>query len=241
MTPDDLPLPRFLDPLLDYLADALPPPLYWFLLNFVSHGMAVVAALFSLLSSLASTNPLNWDAQTVLPPLISLLMAYLALVSLYRTTSWMIRTSLWFIKWGTIFGALMAGVGWYMGNAGNGVGNRGIVTTLGGYVLNMIAGQNQDSQGEPRAARPKGQSSRSQRKTTKPKAQESFDRHREYRREGGQMSDAQKIMEDIASATEKVLKESGWLNVAKSVWESSFGQGSREDGEEGRFQRSRSR
>src|SRR6267154_831419 len=96
----DITLPAFLDPLLDFFAEQLPPPLYSFLISLLSHSLALFTALVSLISSLVSSKPWEWDAQTIIPPLITFLAAYLALVSLYRTTSWMVRTSFWFIKWG---------------------------------------------------------------------------------------------------------------------------------------------
>ncbi|KAK0476605.1 hypothetical protein IW261DRAFT_1421358 [Armillaria novae-zelandiae] len=82
----------------------------------LSHCLAFCTAFYTLVGGLASTNPLQWDAQTVLPPLIAVFSAYFALLSLYRTTSWMLRTSFWFIKWGTIVAALIAASGWVLGS-----------------------------------------------------------------------------------------------------------------------------
>ncbi|KAH7926691.1 hypothetical protein BV22DRAFT_986085, partial [Leucogyrophana mollusca] len=175
MDPSDIPLPAFLDPLLDYLADQLPPPLYNFLLTFLSHVLALLTALVSLVASLISSKPWEWDAQTVLPPLITFLAAYLALVSLYRTTSWMFRTCLWFIKWGTIFGALTAGAGWYMGNQG---GGRGIVTSLGGILLDMLNGQGQNAPGGTRA--PPQTRTKTETQKKRPKTWESFEKHQQW-------------------------------------------------------------
>ncbi|KIN96186.1 hypothetical protein M404DRAFT_67400, partial [Pisolithus tinctorius Marx 270] len=106
----------FLDPLLDFLSDQLPPPLYTFLLSFLSHIITLLTALISLIQSLIAAKPWEWDPQTIIPPLISILAAYLALHSLYRTTGWIFRTVLWFVKWGTILAAVSAGMGWYMAN-----------------------------------------------------------------------------------------------------------------------------
>ncbi|KAH7915207.1 hypothetical protein BJ138DRAFT_1142257 [Hygrophoropsis aurantiaca] len=217
LDPSDIPLPAFLDPLLDYLADQLPPPLYTFLLKFLSSALAVVTALVSVVASLISTNPSEWNVQTILPPLITFFAAYLALVSLYRTTSWMIRTSLWFIKWGTIFGALTAGAGWYMGTQN---GGRGIVTTMGGVLLDMLNGQGQNAAGGTRA--PPAARTKTQTQNKRPKAWESFEKHRvwQYEEDAGsaqERNDAQKIMSEIGAAANRILAEGGWWDTAKSM------------------------
>ncbi|EEB98901.1 hypothetical protein MPER_01509 [Moniliophthora perniciosa FA553] len=135
ITPADIPLPAFLDPLLDYLSDNLPPPIYSFIITFASHSLALISALSSLFSTLLRTNPSQWDAQTILPPLIAFLTAYLALVSVYRTTTWMVRTSFWFIKWGTILAVLFGGMGWIMGSGGNAVGGPVVTSSLASLIF----------------------------------------------------------------------------------------------------------
>ncbi|TFK44553.1 hypothetical protein BDQ12DRAFT_673200 [Crucibulum laeve] len=234
MFPFEGDIPALFDPVLDYLSETLPSPLYSFLINLVSHCMTLFAALFNLFTSLISTNPLQWDAQTVLPPLISVLAAYLALASLYRTTSWMIRTSVWFIKWGTIIGALTAGAGWYMGSTqGNGVGGYGIVSSIGGLLLDMINGKGQNAAGGSRANSqsriPRSRSSRS--KTTsqkKPKPWDTFESHRQWqyqeRAQGnGDATDIQKIINDIVETATNLFGETSWWGSAKSVFDGATG------------------
>ncbi|KAG1760505.1 hypothetical protein EDD22DRAFT_74944 [Suillus occidentalis] len=221
MDPADIPLPAFLDPLLSFLADQLPPPLYSFLLSFLSHSLALFTALISLISSLIASKPWQWDAQTVIPPLISVLAAYLALVSLYRTTSWMVRTSIWFIKWGTILGALTAGMGWYMGqNAG--VGNASIVSSLGGFIWDVLNGQAQSTPGTQRSSR--SPRTRTQHKSNdRPRSWESFEKHKQWqyqeRDENRDGNDAQKIMANIAKAANRLLVEGGWWDVARGIFD----------------------
>src|SRR6202021_3409610 len=133
----DVPLPAFLEPMLDQIRSAIPPPLYALLLRLVSQALEFIATLFAFIVPLLSTKPWEWDAQTLLPPVIRLLTAYLAIVSLYRTTAWMIRTSLWFVKWGGIVILLIAGIGWAVGTA-NSVGITGagdIASIFGGAVF----------------------------------------------------------------------------------------------------------
>ncbi|KIK98647.1 hypothetical protein PAXRUDRAFT_31028 [Paxillus rubicundulus Ve08.2h10] len=214
MDPSDIPLPPFLDPVLDYLSERLPPELYSFLSSFFSHSLALFTAFISLVSSLIASKPWEWDAQTILPPLISFLAAYLALVSLYRTTSWMFRTTFWFIKWGTIFGVLAAGAGWYMGNQGASGGETGLASTLGTIVLNMLNGD----QGAAGARRPP--SSRDQ--ENRPKPWESFEKPRqrpyqEGNREGE--NEAQQIMSDIMVAANRLLVGGGWWDTARSIFD----------------------
>ncbi|KAF8972922.1 hypothetical protein BDZ97DRAFT_1613171, partial [Flammula alnicola] len=116
-------LPAVLDPLLEYLSANLPPSLYSFVVKLLSHSFAAVSACASLGASLLSNAPGDWNAQTLLPPIITILAAYLALSSLYRTTSWLLRLIFWFMKWGTLLGIFIGGVGYLMGNAGgNAVG-----------------------------------------------------------------------------------------------------------------------
>lgn len=221
MDPGDIPLPAFLDPLLGFLADQLPPPLYSFLLSFLAHSLALFTALISLISSLIASKPWQWDAQTIIPPLISVLAAYLALVSLYRTTSWMVRTSIWFIKWGTILGALTAGMGWYMGqNAG--VGNASIVSSLGGFIWDVLNGQAQSTPSTQRSSR--SPRTRTQHKSNdRPKSWESFEKHKQWQyqeRDGNQDgNDAQKIMANIAKAANRLLVEGGWWDVARGIFD----------------------
>ncbi|KII92494.1 hypothetical protein PLICRDRAFT_37265 [Plicaturopsis crispa FD-325 SS-3] len=228
ISPADIPLPQFLDPVLDYLSANLPPSLYSFLLTLLSHALALFTALFNLLISLASSHPSEWDLQTVLPPLISFLAAYLALVSLYRTTSWMFRTAVFFVKWGTIIAALAAGAGWYMGtNGGNGVGRGaggGLASGLGGLFMDMMNGQGQNN---PRA---RSQSSRTREKP-RPKPWESFQTHQDWQYqenddvdEGG--NGAQKILGDLMG----VMREGGWWEAAKSFVDAHTGPDDREDG-----------
>lgn len=195
-------LPAFLDPLLDYLHSVLPPPLDDILTTVISHGFTLARSLFSLGVQLFSSDPSTWDAQTILPALISVLAAYLALLSVYRTTRWMISTSLWFVKWGSILGALFAGTGYFMGNAnagerargqgplaglanlgfgnvGQGAGG-GIARAVGGMVWDAMNGH-QDSNTRTRARSREGAAANAGKRKGKPGAKDSFRTHEEFR------------------------------------------------------------
>lgn len=216
-------LPEFLGSLLSYLSDVLPPPLYSFLIDLVSHCLAFITALVTLFSSLLSTHPSHWDAQNVLPPLITVVVAYLGLVAFYRTTSWMFRTTIWFIKWGAILGVLAAGAGWVAGHSGSGVGAYSALSEIGRFLVGTVTRSVENESGSSR--------SRSQRTNPgsspkKPKAWESFQRHREWRyqvhHEGrAQDPDTRELMNDIFNAAGKVLKESGWWGIREGTSEGS--------------------
>ncbi|KAJ6558548.1 hypothetical protein DFH09DRAFT_533760 [Mycena vulgaris] len=220
VTPADLPLPAFLDPLLAYLSENLPAPVYSFLITLLSHSLALCTALYAVFLSLMSTHPLQWDAQTVLPPLIALLTSYLAIVSLYRTTSWMFRTSLWFIKWGTIVGGLVAASSWLLlQQDGNALAGRGIVAGVGSLLLNLLNGEGRNAAGRTRSqsAKPAKKAKSRQRK---PKPWDSFDRHREwqFQENGGEANDGvQDVLGNIMDAAGKVVRDSGWWEAAKGI------------------------
>ncbi len=57
-----------LEPILSFLKEQLPPPVYSFIISMLSHCLAFCTAFYTLVGGLASTNPLQWNAQTVLPP-----------------------------------------------------------------------------------------------------------------------------------------------------------------------------
>ncbi|KAG1870106.1 hypothetical protein DFJ58DRAFT_764662 [Suillus subalutaceus] len=229
MDPADIPLPAFLDPLLGFLADQLPPPLYSFLLSFLAHSLALFTALLSLISSLIASKPWQWDAQTIIPPLISFLAAYLALVSLYRTTSWMIRTSIWFIKWGTILGALAAGLGWYMGQSAG--GNTSIISSLGGFIWDVL---NEPAQSTPGNQR----SSRSPKTRTQHKSNDRPKSERDGNQEG---NDAQNIMSNIAKAANRLLAEGGWWDVARGIFDGPSSENKATNSDNDRTKKSQSR
>lgn len=235
MDAPEIHLPAFLEPIFDYLSSALPPPLYSALLTIFTHLWALITSLFTLVTLLISSTPSTWDAQTILPPLITLLMAYLALISFYRTTGWILRTGFWFAKWGSIFALLTAGAGYFMGNAhANGGQNglfdgRGLIPTIGGFVLDLINGQGQNAAGGNRQRRPYSHSNsqstystssraRKSKPQERPKAWESWDRHHEWQYQenpGPDGADVQNVIGDILGAAGSVIRESGWWEAAK--------------------------
>lgn len=220
--PSSVPLPPILDPVLSYLSSVLPPPVYSALLTLLSHSLALITALYSLTATLFQSRPWEWDAQTIIPPLISVLAAYLAILSLYRTTSWMFRTSVWFMKWGSIIAALVAGAGWVAGNAGGagvggqGGGGGGMMNFLGGLVLDALNGQGQNAAGGTRS-RPR---TRSQTRS-RPKPWDSFQQHRDwqYQENNDNANQGTPLVQEIIEGVVGVAERGGWLNAAKRAYD----------------------
>jgi len=205
-----VPLPAFLDPLLDYLAQHVPSPVYDVLITALSHLLAIVTSIVTLGQAVLTSNGMKLDAQTVIPPLISLLAAYLALLSLYRTTSWMFRTAFWVAKWGAIAGIMWNGYSWMTGQSAGGA--------LGRLALNML-GLN--------GGRPAGQQSttyrtdRERARAARPRPWESFDSHRTWQEEQDEagrredLGEAGRVIEDIVAAGGQALREAGFT---ANIW-----------------------
>lgn len=228
MDPPAYALPAILDPLLDYLAEKLPPPVYSILMTVAAHSLALLGALYNLTRLLFSSSPAQWNAQTLIPPLIALLTAYLALLSVYRTTSWMFRTGLFFAKWGSILAALVGGAGYFYGapNANAQGGGGGLARTLTGWALDALNGAGQNAGGRPREHAPR------------PRAWESWDAHREWQYEEERYHEGEGGAGDTTEAVREVIgqvlgfaggivRQAGWWDVIKDAVE---GAGGGEDG-----------
>ncbi|EKM57351.1 uncharacterized protein PHACADRAFT_255060 [Phanerochaete carnosa HHB-10118-sp] len=233
----DAVLPELFDPMLDYLADHLPPQLYDTVETLLTHTYSLFSSLFTLARTMISNSPVTWDIQQILPPLITLLAAYLALVSFYRTTSWMIRTAFAFAKWGFIITTLGGFAGYMLANAnadgGNGLAQfgNGLLPTLGGVLLGMFNPDAQNNAGRNQRAgptsRPRARTSQRKKGQDRPKASESWDKHREWQyseqqhhqADGGDGANAQQIIGNIIGSAGKVLKDSGIWDKAREAAE----------------------
>jgi len=236
--PSSIPLPPILDPILSYLSSVLPPPLYSFLLTLLAHSLALFTSLLSLCYTLLSSKPWEWDAQTVIPPLITFLAAYLALVSLYRTTSWMFHTGVWFVKWGTIVGALVAAAGWIAAQGGGGgggigqAGGGGMMSFLGGLILDAINGQGQNAAGGSRSR------SRTQSQSRRPKAWESFQQQEGQRNTNpnrnnndNERREGDGMVQDIIGSIIRAAERGGWLDAARNAMDGFQNAGAAGDGD----------
>ncbi|RPD78503.1 hypothetical protein L226DRAFT_503018 [Lentinus tigrinus ALCF2SS1-7] len=240
-------LQRFLDPVLDYLSSVLPPPIFSIVETLITYAINLLAALYNFATTIVSSQ--GWDSQKLLPPIITLLMAYLALVSFYRTTGWMIRTTFWFVKWGGILAALAAGAGYFLGTAqGNGVdafNGSSLLSLLGSAFLGMVSedstNSNSGRSGARSTRRSRPPSKRQQKEQERPKAWEGWDKHREwqYSADAAARDDAARANEGVQEAVQKMtgfVQEalgSGWWETVKSAMEGSglVGSSSQEDAE----------
>ena len=228
---DDTLVQRVLTPVLSYLSTILPPPIFSIVSPLITYSLALLGALLRFARTLASAQ--NWDSQKILPPLITLLMAYLALVSFYRTTGWMIRTTFWFVKWGGILAALAAGAGYFMGTAQgdpDGIAmfnNGGVLGMLGNLLLGVL---NEDATGNKgRARSPRSSKSKTKKQKERPKAWEGWDKHRDwqYNADAAARDDAARANENVQEAVQKVagfVQEAlgtGWWETVKNAVEGS--------------------
>jgi hypothetical protein len=171
------------------------------LLTLLTHGLAFFSALIGLGSALISSNPSDWNAQKIIPPLITLLAAYLALASAVRTATWFVRTTAWLVKWGIVVAAVSAALAWVLG-AGNGGG--GIVPGLIAMVLDKTDGQ---------------------RSRPRPRAWDSFDQHWEWQFEEQQWnaadaaSPAAHVQQFVADALDRA-RDGSWLSIARGALQS---------------------
>jgi hypothetical protein len=230
-----------LDPIFSYVSSCLPPPVYNALLTLFAHALALFSALIGLGSALISSKPSDWDAQKIIPPLITLFAAYLALASALRTATWFVRTTAWLVKWGIIAAAVSAAATWLFGlsaNGGGGVG--GIVPGLAATVLDMLYGPEPDH----RDATPGtggGGSSRQRPVRPRPQAWDSFDEHWEWQFEEQQwnadnpVSPAAHVQQFVADALDRAREGGSWMSIARTALQSfSAQEQTREGGGESR-------
>ncbi|KAL5523915.1 hypothetical protein ACEPAG_8088 [Sanghuangporus baumii] len=237
--PDDL--PTFLDPLLDYLAATLPPSIYSLLFTALSYALMVVSGLSSLVASIPSLKPWEWDAQTVLPPLIMFLTAYYTFLSLYRTTSFMVRAVFRVIKWGLILGLLGASTGWLAGDQDNNNNNNQLEGMLGAFRDGLHGRGHREGAGA--GVRVGGAGARGGVRTPRqrPSMYESFAAHEQWRydeeqaRQAGSVSDAQRFIESVAGLAGRAVGGLGYdlLSNAKSFFDSMAEPGATGPGEQG--------
>lgn len=131
----------------------------------------------------------------------------------------MFRMGFWFLKWGTIIGALIAGVGWMMGAASSSadVGRFSVASTVSGVVMDMINGQSLNAAGGPRSTRSRSRNTNANK--ARPKPWHSFAQHQDWqyqeKRAAKDDGDVQQILKDVVSSAEKIVTDSVWWAAAK--------------------------
>ena len=235
-------LPELLDPLLDYLSSNLPPQIYSVFESLLYYLYTLAASAVQAGVTIVKTPPASWDAQKILPPLITLLASYLALLSFYRTTGWMIRTAFAFVKWGFLLSALGAAAGYFLANAniGGDVGaigafGAGIVSSLGAMILAVLNGDSTNSASSASSKKSTRTRAGQRQHKQKPNAWDSWDRHREWQysehagQGAGQGEGVQEVIGNILGTAGKAVRESGWWEAAKAAVD-EFTKNTPEDG-----------
>ncbi|KAI0743328.1 hypothetical protein C8Q80DRAFT_1220370 [Daedaleopsis nitida] len=224
-----------------------PPPVFSIVSSLLTHTVALLSALSRFAYTLFASRSAGWDAEKILPPLITLLMAYLALVSFYRTTGWMIRTTFWAVKWGGIIAALAAGAGFLLGNGAQGNGDGvaafgpgGVLGMLGSMLLGVLSEDNTNGSGRnsgrtrgtkgprprsgasgPRTQKSKGKGREKEKEKERPKAWENWDKHRQYSADAAARDDAgdgvQQAAQKVAGYVQEVLGTGWWQTVKNAV------------------------
>jgi len=184
------------------------------LLTLLTHGLAFFSALLGLGTALITSSPSDWDAQKIVPPLITLLAAYLALASAVRTAKWFVYTTAWLVKWGVIAAAVFAALAW----AGSGGGV--IVPGLIAMVSDLLNGRWKD-------AATGGSRSSYQRSSPRPHSWDSFEQHREWQFEEEQWNAANAVppaadvQRFVADALNRA-RDGNWFSIARGALQSSF-------------------
>lgn len=198
------------DELLDFLADRLPPPVYSALIALVSRSLVFLSSLSSLAASLVSTDPSHWNPQQILPPLVTLLCTYLALLTIYRTTTWVIRTIFWFFKWGLILSIIFTVMGWYLHDTAGGLGAADSVRAVLDAINSRIPQATGDMQSTPPLL-----------SKPKPRVWDTFESQRRWRethRDAKDGAELEGLIRSMLGPATGFLEQGGqWWQVAKSI------------------------
>lgn len=244
MPADDVALPALFTPLLDYLSSILPPQLYAATAILLAQSYTLIASLLSLFGALFSTatssTGATWDLQTILPPLITLFAAYLALLSFYRTAGWMLRLGFAFVKWGFILTTLGAAAGYILANGhpdGRGVAmfGQGLVPSLAGMFLDMFNDGKQSANANSKSRSNGRKGTKGAKGKSRPKAWEAWEKQYEWKYEQTthvEGASVQQVIRDILGSASTYVQESGWWDAAKGVYDRATSV--QNDGKEGK-------
>lgn len=190
-------LDQYLDvvePYLRLLQSVVPPQIYSLITTSFSYGLQLLNTLFNVISV---TSPLSAPS-TIIPALLTILCAYLALSSLYRT----VKFAFWFAKWGIILGALFSLAGWVNSGA------------LAQILANLVPAAMENKSG---SSRPKSWESWS--------THNQYKREQKTERQKD-AEEAQKFVQNVIDTAGSAYQKSGnWWEVAKGVYEEINKQG----------------
>jgi len=185
-------LERYLDlvePWFRLLQSVVPPQIYSLITTSLSYALKLLNTSFSII---AATSPLS-APNTIIPALLTIFCAYLALSSLYRT----VMFAFWFVKWGIILSALFTFAGWV---------NSGAPAQ---FLANLVPAAVENKSGG--SGRPKSWESWS-----------THDRYKRERKTQGEKDaeEAQKFIQNVIDTAGSVYQKSGnWWETAKGVYE----------------------
>ncbi|KAF8588711.1 hypothetical protein K439DRAFT_1405983 [Ramaria rubella] len=127
------------------------------------------------------------NLQSLLPPLISILTIYFALVSLYHTTTFFVRSTIFLVKWGALIGIMGAALG-YMAN----------------NVMSDVFSRNMSQKHSPRSTRPHVWESFEKHRQWREARQD----ENPYVADAGKV--AREMVERIVDATQQAASQGGW-------------------------------
>ena len=182
------------EPYLELLQSVVPPQIYSLITTSLSYTLQLLNTLFNVI---AVTSPLS-APYTIIPAVLTILCAYLALSSLYRT----VMFAFWFVKWGVILGALFSLAGWV---------NSGAPVQL---LANLVPAAMENKSG---SSRPKSWESWS--------THDQYKQAQKSQREKD-AEEAQKFIQNVIDTAGDVYQKSGnWWETAKGVYEEINKQG----------------
>ena len=161
----------------------------------------------------------NDAIQALLPPILSVIAIYFAVLSAYHTAASFVRTTVWLVKWGIILGVIAAGTGFF---AGRGVGDGIALQDLNLNNLVRLASQllpdpnaNLERTQRRRAARAAGsKDARLRRGEQRPSVFDSFAEHNAWRENQQLTEDTQEYVKQVFEAGQKVIKDgSGFMGL----------------------------
>ena len=161
----------------------------------------------------------NNAIQALLPPVLSVIAIYFAVLSAYHTAASFVRTAVWLVKWGIILGVIAAGTGFF---AGRGAGDGIALQDLNLHNLVQLASQllpdpnaNLERTERRRAARAAGnRDARLRREGQRPSVFDSFAEHNAWKENQQLTEDTQEYVKQVFEVGQKVIKDgSGFMDV----------------------------
>ena len=158
----------------------------------------------------------NEAIQALLPPILSIVAIYFAMLSAYHTAASFVRTTVWLMKWGTILGFIAAGTGFFAGRgAGDGIAlqdlNLNNVVRLASQLL-PDPNVNLERAKRRREARAAGSGdARLRREGQRPSVFDSFAEHDAWRENQRLTEDTQEYVKQVVEASQKVIKDGSGL------------------------------